>query len=95
MIKEDQNIKCAWCQDKSTAKEWNDTTYDRCVSREMRRSYVPIFLEKTFRRSEDTFYKCPKCSMWMRGCQLSIVDTDDKKLLRLGGEPIYEIVKQN
>lgn len=92
MLDERQNIKCPWCDGKSTAKEWDDNTYSECTSRAMRRAYTPIYKESTFRRGAGTFYKCPKCELWSRGSQLAIVDTDDKRLLRLGREPVIWIM---
>jgi len=54
----------------------------------MRRAYTKLYKVEAFKRKTDTFYKCPKCENWSRGCQLAIVDTDDERLLRLGREPV-------
>lgn len=88
MIDKNNNIECGWCKGKSTAEEWNNTTLSQCKSREMRRAYTEIYNESTFYRKADTFYMCPLCSTWSRGSQLAIVDTEDKRLLRLGREPV-------
>lgn len=95
VLKEDTHIKCSWCDGVSNAKDWNDETFAHCVSREMRRKFVPIYNEKVFRKNTQYYYKCPLCGKWSKGSQLSIVDTDDKKLLKLGGEPIIKIVKSH
>lgn len=83
-------IRCGWCGSKDTAVNWDKLTYSECKSREMRRLYTPIFKEKTFNRNADTFYKCPNCGTWSRGSQLAIVDTKDKRLLKLGREPLIK-----
>lgn len=88
MIGKEINIKCGWCSGKHKAEEWNELTYSECKSREMRRAYTEIYKESTFSKGADTYYKCPSCGTWSKGCQLSIVDTEDRRLLRLGGEPV-------
>lgn len=85
MISRDEMVECSWCGEKATLGEWNDLTYSKCTNREMKRAFTPLTSEKAFLRKSDTFYLCPKCNAWSRGCNLSIVDTDDKKLLSLGG----------
>jgi hypothetical protein len=70
----------------SSLGEWNDLTYSKCTNREMKRAFTQLTSEKAFLRKSDTFYLCPKCEKWSRGSQLSIVDTTDPKLLRLGRE---------
>lgn len=92
MIKDDNKIQCGWCNTKSTAEEWEDNTLKECKSREMRRAYTSIMNVKTYRRDANTFYKCPHCERWSRGCQLSIVDTEDKALLKLGRQPVIKEV---
>ena len=93
MIGESNIIQCSWCSAKNTAKSWNDITFSECNSREKRRAYTPIYKESTFSRKADTFYKCPSCGTWSRGSQLSIVDTENIKLLKLGREPLVREVK--
>ena len=88
MLGGDLHIRCGWCGDVSDLKEWNDLTYSKCVNREMKRAFTPLMTERAFNSKSDTFYLCPQCEKWSRGCQLSIVDTDDTKLLRLGGKPV-------
>lgn len=90
MIDKDTHIECGWCGGVETAETWNDNTFKECRSREEKRAYTEIYKKKTFKRSADTFYKCKNCGRWSRGCQLKIVDTDDKELLSLGGEPIVK-----
>lgn len=90
MISKDEHIRCPWCNEVSTAQEWEDNTYSSCVNREMKRAYKSVMDEATYKKKANTFYKCPKCSRWSRGCQLAIVDTEDKKLLKLGRLPVME-----
>ena len=62
----------------------------------MKRAFTKLTNEKAFLRKSDTFYICPKCAKWSRGSQLRIVDSDNPKLKKLGGEPaIGKIVKDN
>ena len=95
VLSKEQKIKCGWCNTVKTAKEWNDNTYAECKTRDMRRSYTPIYKESTFLVGADTFYKCPSCSLWLRGCQLAIVGTTNKRLLRLGRKPVIKEVIDN
>ncbi|MBO5388009.1 MAG: hypothetical protein J6A59_07715 [Lachnospiraceae bacterium] len=87
MIDRHVDVKCGWCAKTATLGEWNDLTYSRCTNREMKRAFINLTAEKAFMRKSDTFYECPNCHKWSRGSQLSIVNTNDARLLRLGGEP--------
>ena len=91
MLDNELNVKCGWCDKKSKLREWNDLTWSKCINREMKRAFTPLSDKKAFLRKSDTFYLCPLCGMWCRGSQLSIVDTDDKALLSLGGESVIKI----
>lgn len=86
MLSRNLDVKCSWCGDISTLGEWNDDTYSKCTNREMKRAFVPLTEKRAFVRKTDSFYICPKCKRWSRGSQLRIVHTDDKSLLKLGGE---------
>lgn len=91
-IPRDSIIKCPWCSKETSALNWNEITFKQCVNREMRKAYVDVFNIKIFLKNSNNFYKCPKCGMWARGNQLSIVHTTDIELLKLGGEsPIQEV----
>lgn len=94
MLSQTEKVCCGWCDKASLARDWNDVTFKECKSREMRREYTPIFNEKAFLRQSNTFYKCPICGRWLRGCQLRIVETDNPHLLKLGGESIIQIVDE-
>lgn len=87
-INRNEDIKCPRCARLSKLGEWDDLTYSRCKSREMRRSFVHLEQPKAFRHSSDTFYLCPKCGLWSRGSQLSII-SDNRELSKLGGESIF------
>lgn len=94
MIPEGVHIKCPWCEEHSTAKEWDDITFSECISREMKRAYKHITQEAVWGTSSNHFYKCPCCGTWSRGNQLKIVDTDELRLLKLGGKPILSIKRE-
>ncbi len=83
------NIKCQWCTKCSTLQEWDDNTYKECTSREMRRAYMKPDNPKAFKEATGKFYRCPKCGQWLKGSQL-VIDTDNKELSRLGGQPILK-----
>lgn len=91
MISRNVKIMCGHCGGVSTLGEWNDLTYSKCTNREMKRAFTELTSEKAFLRKSDTFYECPICNKWSRGCQLSVTDTNDEKLKRLGGEPVVGI----
>ena len=84
-----EDVRCPRCNEISKLGDWNDTTYKRCTNREMRRAFTQLSEERAFLRKSDTFYMCPRCKSWSRGCQLKIVNTTNEKLLKLGGESIF------
>lgn len=88
MISRKEQVMCSWCGNKSQLGEWNDLTYSKCTNREMKRAFTQLTDERAFLKKSDTFYICPVCKKWSRGSQLRIVDTEDKKLLKLGREPV-------
>lgn len=59
----------------------------------MKRAYTHLYEEKAFYKKSNTFYVCTSCGKWSRGSQLRIVDTNDEKLLKLGGEPVATVPK--
>lgn len=89
-IGKQEKVLCGWCYKTSTLGEWDDLTYSKCTNREMKRAYTRLTEEKAFLRKSDTFYVCPVCGKWSRGSQLKIVDTNDKRLLKLGGEQVVK-----
>lgn len=93
-ISKQESIRCGWCGEKSKLGEWNDLTYSKCTNREMKRAFTNLTDSKAFLRKSDTFYICPKCSKWSRGSQLSIVDTDNPLLLKLGGESAINTINK-
>ena len=92
-IDKKEKIRCGWCLKESTLGEWNDLTYSKCTNREMKRDFTQLTDSKAFLRKSDTFYLCPKCNKWSRGCQLKIVDSDNPALNRLGGESMFKTVE--
>ena len=87
MLDRKLDVKCPWCGKTSHLGDWNDSTYNRCTSREMKRAFTNLTDKRAFMKNSDTFYICPKCEQWSRGCQLSIVNTENKSLLSLGRQP--------
>lgn len=88
-------VRCGWCFKDSTLGEWNDLTYSKCTNREMKRDFTHLTDSKAFLHKSNTFYICPKCSVWSRGSQLRIVDTENAFLKRLGGESVTNPVKSS
>lgn len=93
MISDDLNVICPWCGDDSTLKEWNDSSFEECLSRETRRSFVKLNEERVWKKESKNFYKCPCCNKWSRGNKLKIANANTNELKELGGEPLFEVVK--
>lgn len=95
MLSRSLNVRCGWCGEVSYLGTWNDKTYEKCTNREMKRAFVALTNERAFLRKTDSFYICPCCEKWSRGSQLKIVNTEDAKLLRLGGETTVSAIKSS
>lgn len=95
MLSRNLDVKCSWCGKTSTLGDWNDTTYARCTNREMKRAFITLTDKKAFLRKTDSFYLCPCCGKWSRGSQLRIVNTNDVKLLKLGGESVLKAMNNS
>lgn len=85
MLDRKLDVQCIWCGETSHLGTWNDETYAMCSNREMKRAFTQLTDRSAFSKNSDTYYKCPKCGKWSKGCNLRIVNTTDKSLLRLGG----------
>lgn len=81
------DIRCPWCGSVHKLGEWNDSTYAMCTSREMRRAFTLLTDRKAFTDKGNAYYMCPGCKKWSKGTTLSIVNTDDAGLLKLGRKP--------
>lgn len=92
-ISRDLEVKCGWCSRTSTLGEWDDKSYAACKNRKMKRLYIGLTNKKAFDNNDPHYYCCPKCEKWSRGSQLSIVNTEDTELLRLGGLPVFNYIK--
>lgn len=79
-------VRCPVCERNSLLREWDELSYSKCTSREMRRAYKHLTDEKVFSKKVDIFFICPKCSNWSKGNQLAI-QSEDPKLKRLGRQP--------
>ena len=90
MINKNAHIKCGWCDAVHEASVWISIAFESCTNREMKRAFLDIYNEKAFDRKNPHYYKCPSCNTWSKGSQLSIVDTDNPKLLKLGREPVMK-----
>ena len=93
MIDQNELIKCGWCDKESTAKEWQDTTYNACYTRQQRRAFRELKDEKQLRDDQKTYYLCPKCGLWEQGCQTTLVREVDGKLRVYGGKPVVRIIR--
>lgn len=94
-IDKHENIRCGWCGESSRLWEWDAETFSKCTNREMKRAFTSLTDSKAFIHKSNTFYICPKCSKWSRGSQLSIIETDNQTLLRLGREPVMSGVTRD
>ena len=83
-----EKIKCQWCNKKSTLEDWENNTYKECINREMKRAYTHLYEKRAFIKSTDSYYKCPQCGKWLAGSELIIVDSNNKKLEKLGRQSI-------
>lgn len=92
MLDRNLDIRCAWCIKISKLGAWNDNTYAHCTNREMKRAFLSLTDKKAFLKNSNKFYMCPLCEKWSRGSQLRIVNTEDKTLIKLGGEPVTKSV---
>ncbi len=90
-IKQDSIVKCQWCAAHIKAKEWNDTTFKECTSREMKRAFKDIYEKSVWTKDSDHFYKCPNCGTWSRGAQLLLIDKNGETIKGFGGAPIMII----
>lgn len=88
MIPLESDVKCPWCMGESKLKEWSDLTYEQCTSREMKREFHSLSEPVAWIENPGYFFKCPICNNWSGGFNLSIVNTEDEKLKRLGGKPV-------
>lgn len=86
-IRDTEIIKCPRCGSKHILAEWENTTYGQCTSREMKRAYISLSVDRAYKEKSNTFYMCPRCNQWSRGSQL-IIESDDIELVKLGRKPI-------
>lgn len=78
LIPKDARIVCPWCHRESKADDWNSESQAACVTREMRRAFVPIFNSSVFHKDSKYFYTCPLCGQWSRGNKLRILRAEEK-----------------
>lgn len=60
-LRENQEVICPGCKAESTLREWDDTTKEACVTREMRRDFRSILECRNWGRGITRYYMCPKC----------------------------------
>lgn len=84
-------VICCRCNGKSPAEDWDRLSFKSCINREMKRAYIPIFKESAFHRKSDTWYQCPICKNWMRGCNLAVDVPPSNALYKLGREPFIQL----
>lgn len=92
-ISRKEKVRCGWCYKSANLGDWNDLTYSKCYNREMKRAFIALTDVKAFSRKADTYYMCPNCGEWSRGSQLSIIETTDEKLKKLGNEYVIKLKK--
>lgn len=93
MIQQNELIECGWCKKESTAEEWQETTRTQLYTREQRRAFKKVEDEKIFKKGSKIYYLCPKCGLWIQGCQMKMTREEDGKTKTYGGQPIMKIVK--
>lgn len=92
MIGNEENIKCGWCNEDSTAEEWQKATFDACYTREQRRAFKRLDSEKYFKRDSKMYYICPKCGLWQRGCNLTLTRETESGTKKFGGKPVIKVL---
>lgn len=92
MIHEDEMIYCGWCDKPSTSKEWSESTYNACFTREQRRAFKPFNDEKMLKKTSKMYFLCPKCGMWAKGCQEKLIRTEDGVEKIYGGAPLIKVI---
>ena len=90
ILSDDKLVKCPWCLDDRSLKEWNDATFAECRTREMRRAFRSLKNKSVWGKESKNFYKCPNCGNWSRGNKLRII-SDNPELNTLGNEPLFEV----
>jgi hypothetical protein len=91
MIDSNAMVRCPWCLESNTLKEWDNNSYAECLNRETKRAYKHLENPSVWGKNSKSFYKCPKCSQWSRGNKLELVDTSGNAVAGLGGEPLIEL----
>lgn len=71
-IRYSEIVRCKYCGQCSSIKEWDENTYKQCTNREMKRMYLHMTDNRAFTRSGDSSYMCPKCGLWSRGWDLHV-----------------------
>lgn len=93
ILDKEAKIQCQWCGKEDTLKKWNDTTYEQCKNREMKRLYMSVTDTRAYAKNSGKFYKCPNCGQWLKGSQL-IINSTNISLSKLGREPIIQLNKE-
>ena len=88
-------IECQWCGEIHTAEEWSEYSLAQCSNRQMRRDFKPLEDVSIYNKKSDVYYKCKSCGNWSGGWQLTIANTEDEELRRLGGGLLASIGKQD
>ena len=89
-LPESERVICPWCDKDSSLKEWDDTTFSECISREQKRAFKHLTDPRVWKSTSESFFKCPLCGQWVRGNKLRLKNwTPDYK--GLGGRPLFEV----
>ena len=87
-------VICPWCNKNSTISQWDDLAFSKCLNRQMRRDFKHLDDPKTWTESADAFFICPKCEQWSRSTKLKIANPTNSEEGRLGGEPLFSVIKE-
>lgn len=71
-IKEDTIIWCPLCEEKATAREWDEYSFNECKNRRMRRDFTHIYSNNALDRNGQNNYKCKGCGKWVHGFLLRV-----------------------
>lgn len=80
-------IRCPWCGKSKTLKEWDDLTFSKCTTREMKRSFRSLAKEGTWLKNSNKYFLCGDCDRWLKASQL-ILESDKPEHKKIGGEPV-------
>lgn len=94
ILTDDINVVCPWCKHRDTLKNWNESTFNACVTREQKRAFRSLKNNRVWSKDSDYFYVCPICGKWCRGNKLKAITNELKEIEELGGLPLVNSIKE-